>query len=156
MAGKITFSILDNSNETGRVQIHTPTLDGSNIGTYTDDTLGGALGDLRLAISALIEGNHLQRTITAEKIVDAAVLPANPSAQRERKASVTYRDVVTGKLYRVEIPTFNMAGAEPGTDILDLDVPAWAAFVAAFENYGRSELENNIQVIQAKHVGRRS
>lgn len=156
MAGKMTFTLLDHSNEQSTVQLYTPDLDGTNIGQYTDDNLGGHLGDMRLAISGLTEMNHLRRSVVALQLVDAASLPANASAQRERKALITFRDLVTAKLYSLTIPGFNMVGAEAGTDILDIDVPQWVAFRTAFEANHRSELGNNIQMISAKHVGRAS
>lgn len=156
MTGRITFSILDHSNEVGSVRMYTPPLDASNIDAYVDDTVGGKLGNMRIVLNALIEGNHLARTVQATRIPDAATLPADESAQRERKAQVNYRDTVTGKSYHLEIPTFNMAGAEPGTDIIDKDHVAWAAFILAFEADFVSELGNPVQVTTVKHVGRSS
>lgn len=156
MAGSITFSVLDFSNEVGRTRMYTPDLNAANIADYVNDSAGGILGDMRLALNPLIDGNHLKRQVTAVTIVDNAVTPADASAQRERKALVTYRDTVTGKLYRLEIPTFSMVGAIPGTDVLDLTQLDWAAFVTQFETNFVSELGNAIQVVSAKHVGRAS
>lgn len=156
MAGTMSFTMLDHSNEQSTVRIYTPTIDGANIADYTDDTLGGALGDGRLALAALSEMNHLRRQVVATKIADVAALPANPSAQRERKAVVTYLDTVTGKYYSISIPGFNMVGAEAGTDVLDLDVAQWVAFRAWFEAKATSELENPVTIITAKHAGRAS
>lgn len=156
MAGKMTFTLLDHSNEQSTMQLYTPDLNAGNIGGYTDDTLGGELGDMRLAISALSLMNHLRRSVVATQIVDVATLPADSNAQRERKALVTYRDTVTGKSYSLTIPGFNMVGAESGTDVLDLDVAQWVAFRTAFEANHVSELGNAVQIITAKHVGRAS
>lgn len=156
MAGQITWSILDNSNEVGRMRMYTPTLDAANIADYTNDSAGGALGDMRLALNPLIDGNHLKRQITAQTIVDSALIPADTGAQRERKALVTYRDTTTGKTYRLEIPTFSMVGVVPGTDVLDLTNADWVAFVTQFESNFVSELGNAVQVVTAKHVGRAS
>lgn len=156
MAGLMTFTLIDHSNEQSTVRLYTPDIDGTNIAAYSDDTLGGNMGDMRLAISALSEMNQLRRQLVALKIADAATLPASASAQRERKALVTYRDTVTAKLYSITIPGFNMVGAEQGTDILDLDVAQWVAFRAAFEANHVSELGNPVQIVSAKHVGRAS
>lgn len=156
MAGKVTFAILDNSNEVGTVRFYTPDLGTTNVDTYVSDTPTNALGDMRLALNPLILGNHLRRTVTATVIIDSPTVPADVNAQRERKALVTYRDLGNGKLYRLEIPTFSMVGAVTGTDILDLSHPDWANFVSEFEANFRSELGNAVQVVQAKHVGRSS
>ena len=156
MPGKITWSILDHSDEIGTFRMHIPDLDAANVDAYVDDGATGTLGQLRLAISALTLGNHLRRSVIATTIVDNAVIPADSSAQRERKAQVTYRDTVSGKRYTMEIPAFDMTGSESGTDILDLDHVEWAAFVALFEANCVSELGNAIEVVSAKHVGRAS
>lgn len=156
MAGSITFSVLDNSNEVGRMRMYTPTLNAGNIADYLNDSAGGKLGDMRLALNPLIDGNHLKRQITAQTIVDSASIPADTGAQRERKALVVYRDLTTGKLYRIEIPTFSMVGAIPGTDVLDLTNADWVTFVTQFEANFVSELGNAVQVVSAKHVGRAS
>lgn len=156
MAGSITFSVLDNSNEVGRMRMYTPTLNAANIATYTNDSAGGVLGDMRLALNPLIDGNHLKRIVTASTVVDNATVPADTGAQRERKALVTYRDTSTGKLYRLEIPTFSMVGAIPGTDVLDITQADWVTFITQLETNFVSELGNAIQVVSAKHVGRAS
>lgn len=154
MAGSWTWSILDYSNEIGRMRMHIPDLDDTNILDYTNDSVGGALGDMRIALNALTDGNHLKRQVTAVTVVDSAVLPTDPLAQRERKAVVSYRDTVTGKVYRLEIPAFSMSGAIPGTDVLDLTDADWVAFITEFEANCVSELGNAVEVLSAKHVGR--
>lgn len=156
MTNYMTLTLLDHSNEQSTVRIPIPDLDAANIDDYVNDNLGGALGDIRLAMAGLSSMNHLRRTVQATTIVDAATLPADANAQRERKALVSYRDVVTGKLHSLTIPGFNMTGAEQGTDILDLDVPLWVAFVTAFEAWAQGEGGGAVEVISAKHVGRAS
>lgn len=156
MAGRVTFSILDFSNEVGRVGMWTPDLDSGNVDSYVDDAPTGFLGDMRLALNDLIDGNHLRRTVTATIISDVATLPADPDAQRERKAMVTYRDTVTGKTYRLEIPTFNMEGAQAGTDVVDTSGANWQSFITQFEANFVSELGNAVEVVNVRHVGRAS
>ena len=156
MAGKITFAVLDYSNEVGSVQMWTPDLSSANVDTYVDDNALGALGDMRLALNDLISGNHLRRTVTATIISDTATLPADANAQRERKAQVTYRDTITGKTYRIEIPTYNMVGAQAGTDIIDTSGAEWTEFITQFEANFVSEVGNAIEVVTVKHVGRNS
>lgn len=156
MTGKMTLTLLDFSNEQSTIQLYTPVLNAGNIADYTNDTVGGALGNMRVAISALTLGNHLRRSVVATLISDVGELPTDPNAQRERKALVTFRDTVTGKLGSLTIPCFNMVGAESGTDILDIDLPQWVAFRALLEANHPSDVGNPIQMITAKHVGRAS
>lgn len=155
MAGKVTFTILDNSNESSGVAYHVPTLDAGNIANWTDDTPTGLLGQLRVLISALTIGNHKQRIVTAAIIPDGDVVPpADPFAQRERKAMVTMLDSVNGKYFRHEIPCFGSAGVEAGTDLIDMDNVAWAAYIAFVEANCLSPYGNAFTVTSVKHVGR--
>lgn len=155
MGGKVTFTILDNSNESSGVGYHLPTLDATNIAEWTDDSPTGLLGQLRVLISALTIGNHKQRVVTAAVIPDGDVVPpADPYAQRERKALVTMLDSVNGKYFRHEIPCFGAVGVEPGTDIIDKDAVAWAAYIAFIEANCLSPYGNAFTVSNVKHVGR--
>lgn len=157
MTGKVTIGIIDNSEEVSSTGLHTPVLNAGNIATYLDNTLGGALGDYRLAVSALSLGNITKATVVAQTFPEADQSPpADTNAQRERKALVTYQDTVTGKKYTTSIPAFNMAGVSTGSDAIDLSNPLWAAFVLVVESNYQSELGNSIVVLSAKHVGRAS
>jgi len=155
MAGKVTFSIMDNSAEKSNVGFHVATLTSANIDPWIDDTPTGLLGQLRVLLSALTIGNHANRIVTALQLPDATVEPpADPYAQRERKAVVTMLDTITGKYFRNEIPAFGDSGVEAGTDLLDLDVAAWAAYVAFVEANCLSPAGNAFTVVRAKLVGR--
>lgn len=155
MSGKVSFTLLDNSNESSTVAYHIPDLGAGNIADWVDDTPTGLLGQLRVLISALVIGNHKQRVVTAAVIPDGDVEPpADPYAQRERKALVTMLDSVNGKYFRHEIPTFGSVGVEPGTDILDKDAVAWAAYIAFIEANCVSPYGNAFTVSNIKHVGR--
>lgn len=157
MSGKVTISFIDNSEEVSSFGLHTPSLDASNIATFVDNTLGGALGDLRLAAAALSIGNITQVTVKADTFPEAdQSAPTDTNAQRERKALVTYQDTVTGKKYQFSIPAFNMAGVSTGSDAIDLANPLWAAMVLVIESNYTTELGNPINVLSAKHVGRAS
>lgn len=150
----VTFTILDNSNETSSVRFYLPEMDNTNFeGTVNDTT--GAVGLIRLAMNALIEGNHLRRTVTAAVYEDAATLPASGWAQREIKAQFTFRDTVTAETGTFEIPTFDAGTfAESGTDVLDLEEIGLAAFVAAVEANAVSRQGNAIEIVSARIVGR--
>lgn len=155
MSGKVQFTILDNSNETSGVAYHIADLDATSVVDWTDDSPTGLLGQLRLLISALTIGNHRGRNVTAAIISDGDVVPpADPYAQRERKAMVTMLDSVNGKYFRHEIPCFGSVGVEPGTDLIDKDAVAWAAYIAFIEANCLSPYGNPFTVTRVKHVGR--
>lgn len=151
----VTYSILDHSNEVGRTRVYLPEITGANFDTVAGDDALENVGAIRLAMNALILGNHLKRNVLAAVYVDAATLPASGAAQRETKAQFTYRDTVTGDTYTLEIPTFDSETfAVQGTDNLDLTNISIAAFVTALETYAVSRNGNAIQVLSGRIVGR--
>lgn len=150
----VTYTILDNSNETSSVRFYLPELSGANFDANVDDTTG-AVGLIRLAMNSLIEGNHLRRTVTAAVYEDGATIPASGWAQREIKAQFTFRDTVTAETGTFEIPTFDAGTyAESGTDVLDLEEVGIAAFVAAVEANAVSRQGNAIEIVTGRIVGR--
>lgn len=155
MSGKVTYTILDYSNETSTVTFHLGDLTAANYDARTGDGVGQSVGDIRIAMNALIAGNHLRRTVTAEQYVDTAVLPSDPTAQREIKARFTYRDTVTGELGSFELPTADLnVLAQQGTDVIDLEEVAVAAFVTAVEANAFSRDGNAIEIVSGQIVGR--
>lgn len=155
MPSKVTFQILDYSGETGSVGFWLPTLTAANFDANVNDTVGGAVGDLRIAMNALINGNHLQRTVNAATFKDTAVQPTDPYAQREIKGRFVIRDTVTAELGSFEIPCIDLSVvAQQGTDVIDLEEVAVAAFVAVLEADYVSRDGNPIEVVSAQIVGR--
>lgn len=155
MTSKVTFTILDYSNESSNVGFYLEQLTGANYDGIADDGVGGVVGDLRLAMNALIAGNHLRRTVTAETFVDAATLPTNPNAQRETKGRFVYRDTVNGELGSFEIPAIDLTVvAQQGTDVIDLEEISVAAFVAVYEANCTSRDGNPVEVLTGQIVGR--
>lgn len=152
---KVTFSILDYSNEVSTVGFYLPTLNAGNYAAIVGDGVGEAVGDIRIAMNALIKGNHLRRTVTAETFNDAATLPADPYAQRELKGYFEYRDTVTGELGSFELPTVDLdVVGQQGTDVIDLEEVSVAAFVAVVEAECVSRDGNPIEITSARVVGR--
>lgn len=153
--GKVTFTILDYSGESSTVSFYTPAITSGNYDAIVNDGVGGAVGDLRIAMNALIAGNHLRRIVNAETFNDTAVLPTDPNAQREIKARFVYRDTVNGELGSFEIPTADLTVlAQQGTDVIDLAGTEVAAFVSAFEADFRSRDGNAVEVQSGQIVGR--
>lgn len=152
--GKITYTFLDHSNEKSSLGLYTPELDATNIATYTDDTVGGVLGDMRLALSAITLMNNFSRTVTATRIIDLATVPANADAQRETKAEFTYRDTVTGFLSSFSVPGINRSLiVSANTDIIDMDNVLIAAIVTLFEANFVSRAGNPVEVVGVRHIG---
>lgn len=105
-------------------------------------------------IDALSSGTRRRVTITDETIGYNDDNPVIPTAQREVKALVTYADVSTSKRYQMNIPVFNYDGVVPNTDVIDVSVGAWPAFVTGLEANVLSEVGNAVEFIQAVLVGR--
>lgn len=154
--GSTTVAFLDHSGERGVVRFHHPDLNILNVEAYTDGVPLNAYNNLVSALDDLVIGERDKETVNAQIINHGAALPGDISAQRERKAMVTYRDTVTGTLGRFEIPTFNMIGSVLGTDVLDISGAEWQALVVVCEASYRSPLLNPIVILSARHVGRAS
>lgn len=116
----------------------------------------GLLTTLWGAIDALVLGN-----IASRKIVFAQSNPddtevTDPTAQRENKWLVRYHDT-SGRKFRVELPTANLALLTLGTEFLDLTDTDPAAFVTAFEAVAKSpDDQSAVSVDSIQFVGRRS
>lgn len=148
-----SFSILDNSNEISRMSFF--------FGPITALTLPGPTGFLALygafrsATQALILGNIIQDQWSGDITQYAKTVPSDVNAQRERKASVTYEDTTTHALYRIEVPTVNLAGrVQPLSDLIDLTESVVAAWVTGFEALCLSPEGHAINVLQIRAVGR--
>lgn len=128
-----------------------------------------ALDTLKTKTQALIAG-RLRKTSITEQFAEDAAAVSDPTAQRESKFLVTYRDVTQfldvantinnvgfGNLYSVEIPAANMTLLSSNSDLLDLGVTEVAEWVTAFEAVQNSPTGGNeIDVVSIRHVGRNS
>lgn len=152
---KVTYNILDYSGETSRVGFYLPELSPANYAGIVDNTLGGSVGNLRIAMNTLITGSQLRQTVTAETFIGVATLPADPNSQREIKGRFVYRDTVNGELGSFELPTIDLGiVAQQGTDVIDLEEILVAAFVLVFEAEAVSRDGNAVEVISGQVVGR--
>jgi len=133
--------------------------------TITQITAGNLVATLGLvdtlinAIQAITLGQLATSKVTARDQDEDTVTPTDPNAQRERKWLVKYHDVVTGKKYRMEIPTADLAGTNLNTnsDEANLADVQIAAFVTAFEAVVTDPDTglNTVNVDQILHVGKR-
>lgn len=117
-------------------------LEPSNSGvTLTQITAGNLVATLGLvdtliaAMQAITVGQLARSKVTVREQNEDTVTPTNPQAQREKKWLVKYHDTVTGKKYRLEIPTADLSGGNLNTnsDQANLADTQIAAFVTAFQ-----------------------
>lgn len=148
----VTVTLADYDNEKSSTTINIVDV---NAGNYA--ATATALSDLGIAIGGLTIGSLFKETLRAIDNVIDGTPPTNKFAQRETKWLVRTIDTVTGKEYRNEIGTANLALLpDGGTDTLDLAATAPAAFVTAWEAVWRSDDGNPGTVSSIKHVGRRT
>lgn len=157
MPAYVTHSMIGFSGEPSSVTFYLPDVTSVNYDDVTGNTVGDNVGSLRLALGAISLLNFVRHTVTTEQHADSGALPTEPYAQREIKLLVNYRDTVTAKKYRIEIPGPDLAAlAQAGTDVVDHTSNATAvAFVTAMETYARSVDGNLITVEGMRIVGRR-
>lgn len=157
MTARTTLTYIDNSGERSSFSVNTPDLDATNIADYTDPTLGGALGDLRLATAAITLCNEVSQTVQAAQFLEAPTLPGSNFAQRESKLLIQYVDTVEPSVrgsLEIPGPDWSLVG-QTGTDEVDfVGNVLVAAFVAALEANYVSRIGNPIEVVKATRVGR--
>lgn len=148
MTSRLVLTYLDHSLEKSTVQFRGVSLAAANF-----DAQVTLAGNLETAVAALTNGTLHKRTRVASEAVIATGAPA-AGVQREAKYMVTYRDNVTGKKYRLEIPCADLSILEEGTDRVSHTHAAWTGFQTAFEAYVLSEAGNAVVLEEIIHVGR--
>ncbi len=147
-----SISVLDFSGErsTTRFRHATPT-DTASLTAYQTNVL-----DISNAIDALILGTVSRRILQLETQNVSAVLPASPSAQRERKMVLFMSDNVTGDTFKHEIgtPDATLLGLAAGSDVIDLAAPLVATLVSEIEAHVLSKNGNAVTVNKAVLAGR--
>ena len=157
MPAYVTHSLIGYSGEQSGVKFYLPDVTAAHYDDVTGNGPTDNVGALRLGLAAITLLNYTRHTVTTEQYGDAGTLPSSPYAQREIKLLVSYRDTVTSKKYRVEIPGPNLANlAQAGTDVVDhVNNIVAAAFVAVMEANAVSPDGNTIAVEGMRIVGRR-
>ena len=155
MAGMpVTFSVVDYSGEPSRTTVYVEDLDNTNY----DELFLAVTGKVTLLQAAfeVITGCTLNRTV-AGKVADigTGVLPSDEEAQREIAVRVSYRDTVTGKSQRMDIPgPIVTLYPGQGTDFIPLSNPVAAIFIGVFETNAVSMDGNPVTVTGLRLVGR--
>jgi hypothetical protein len=150
MAVKVKFGMIDHSAESCGPSLY---FDDTDAPDFSDAyTAAGLVGT---ALNLLTDCGFTRTTLSA--IVAAANdgPPAAVHAQREIAIRVTYKDTVTGRYERFDIPG-PVDGVYPGTgtDVIPLDNIAAAAFIAVFEAQCVSQDGNAVEVTHIQLVGR--
>jgi hypothetical protein len=153
-ATPVIFSSVDHSGEVSRTKIYVEELDNENF----DDlflAVTGSVTLLQAAYLTLTACNHNRTVYQFVPDVGPGGCPATPTAQREVAIRVSYRDNVTGKAYRFDVPG-PVAGLYPGegTDEVPLDNIVAAPFIIVFEANALSEVGNPVTVTHIELVGR--
>jgi len=164
--GKVGWSFIDHDEEQSNLSLW--------IGVVTAGNLAGVLtqtGALRTAIDACTLCTiTTERLLVAESSQNPSVPPANPLAQRETKALVRYTDVTEffddptnsipnegfGSVFTCEIPGADLSDLILNTDRFDITEEPWLAFTTAFEALIKSPYGGAVEVLNVRHVGRRS
>lgn len=150
MASKVHFGMIDHSGEACGPSLF---FDDTGAPDYTDvDT---AAGLVQTALAILTDCNLTNTTLSAVLDTTSPVVPATVTAQREIAVRVIYRDTVTGKAERFDVPgpaTTFYPGT--GTDVIPLDNVIAAAFIAVFEAECVSQAGNPVEVTKIYLVGR--
>jgi len=142
----------DYSKEFSTARVTAQTLTALNF-----DTQATARAAFIAAISPLVLGT-IAKSGFGEQTIGVNTPPASVEAQREKKWLVTYEGNTSGKKFQLELPCADLTGGHliVNSDNADLTEADWAAFIAAFEAYGRSpdDPAETINVLSARFVGR--
>jgi len=155
MASRYTASWVDNSGEPSSTTLYLKQITSANFdNTVGNTTPGQSLYDLRVALAALSRCNFTSHNIQAVQILEQGTLPADRDAQREIKVRFDYVDTAGFKgSFTVPAPNLDVFG-QTGSDQIDLDEVAVAAFVTAIEAHCSSRFDNDITILRGVVVGR--
>jgi hypothetical protein len=141
--GKVSYGLIDYSNEKTSFAINIPELVAANIAAQLI-----LIGTFRAALGNIILGTVGQETVTARANSLSNVLPTDVNAQRERKWLVVYQDVTqyldaptntinnTGyhKKFTAEIGTADLSLLVGHTDTVSVDDPSLPAELDTFRD----------------------
>lgn len=137
--------------ETGNFSVPIITLTPANVAAT--ETL---VGDLETAILNITLGELGKRELVYARDTVNSSPAASVQAQREIKLLLRYTDAITGKEFRVSIPTFDLAQLPNNSEFMNLTAGTGLALKTAFEAVVRSpDNDANAVVLQsAQFVGR--
>lgn len=120
----VTHTIIDHSGETSPTRHQLPEINAGNYDAVTGNGPLGNVGELRLALAELTQGNFVKHEVTATTFVATPAPAPQAQAQRETKLLMRFRSSA-GRAYSVEIPAPILTNiAVAGTDVVDLSADA--------------------------------
>lgn len=150
-AKQLSVNFLDRSDERSSATIYVAEdvtiVDGDDNGVIDDADVVAWIAALVAVTDGNIAGYGTKETLRT--------LTTTGAGQREQKYLVTYKDLTTGKIYDVEIPTRDTSINPPlHTDLYDLSVAPWPNFVTQFDNMARSPDGNTVSVVTVRLIGK--
>jgi len=147
-----TFHFLDRSGEESSLKLHLPDVTPANYAAM----LTGVNTDLHEAITELtLCAVGATPEIVCEVHADSAAIPADPYAQRERRAIFSFIDSVTTRKFIIGVPAPDLGDMSiPGTDAINLDNIDVDAYLTALASYALSPEGNAFSVIRGRVEGR--
>lgn len=141
--------------ERSPVAFNTYQIDAANLATWLT-----GWGAFKTALDAIILGVLAKEVVALYDTDLSGAMPTSPFARRETKLLLRYSGNVTGDVFRIEIPTPDLAaltyssGDENFINLADGGV--MAQFVTDFESIARSPDDDSetVTVISAQVVGR--
>lgn len=155
MTSLLTLVFGDESQEKFSVGFHTPTLSVANFENYAGIGVGTSTDALIAAVQAFSRGEHMRTTLGYADEVSAD-FPTDAEAQGEWKAMFRYRETVggvPGRVYRFEIPVYNLAGKLAGMDDINPASSQWTNLETALEDFVGPN-GGTITLLSGKLVGR--
>jgi len=151
----VTHTIIDRSGERSFTRHYLPTITAGNYEDVAGNGVGDNVGNLRLSLADMTNGNFVKHEVTAVSNRSGALVATNPNAQRELKILVLMREVGTNRPINLEIPCpdLSIIGQE-GTDEVDETAQEWIDFVSAM-NFFRTDADGLVEVTGGRIVGRR-
>jgi hypothetical protein len=151
----VTHTIIDRSGERSFTRHYLPAINAGNYAAITGNSLGENVGDLRLALAAVCNGNFVKHEVTAITQRANIIPTSDPNAQREIKVVIFCLDS-TARRFTIEIPCPNLdLIGQQGTDEVDETVTEWTDLVAVLVQLARSPWGNTFTVTGGRIVGRR-
>lgn len=151
----VTHTIIDYSGETSFTRHFLPTINAGNYATITGNTVGQNVGDLRIALGAITDGNFVKHEVTVQEPTLPNTVPTDENAQREYKLLVRYVSSANRR-GSIEIPGPNLAVlAQPDTDQVDPASAEWIALVGELETTCVDSYGDTLTVTDGRIVGRR-
>lgn len=152
MTGSVSITFRDYNNETSIHSMDIPDLTAANFDSFV--AAGNLIPDYYDAVAGITLGNPGSERISARDILISQAPAGSAFAQVELKWLVFYTDNVTGKVYRREIPTPDLALLVANTDLLNLASGAGLTWKNAAEALWVSPDGNAITITKAQVVGR--